>query len=134
MQKFLFVLTVIILSACSNISEKVEATYEDGTTKTLIVYNGDKPIKRTEYYPNGQTKIIGEFDNDGKRIGHWQYWYGNGNLWSECDYKEGNPHGKSIVYHENGKKQYEGSYDNNKRIGKWQFWDEKGNLIQEKDF
>lgn len=128
---YLFISLCFLLFACNSETEKIEAKFEDGTTKIIATYKGDQVIKRTEYYPDGKPKITGQYDDNGLRQGHWQFWYENGNLWSECDYKAGLRHGTSIVYYENGNKQYEGTFDNDKKTGVWKFWNNDGSLAKE---
>ena len=112
----------------------IEQKFTDGSPKVISVYKNDKIIKQTEYYENKQLKIAGEFDDAGKRQGHWQYWHEDGKIWSECDYNHGVIHGNNTVYYENGNKRFSGEYEEGKKIGIWLFWNEDGTINTEREF
>lgn len=133
-RSIVYLLTILLFTACNKTKEVVEQKHEDGSPKIVATYKDNRIFQQVEYYENGSKKITGEFSESGKRQGHWQYWYENGNLWSECDYKEGIRHGENIVYYENGKKRFSGKYDNDKKVGKWSFWKEDGTLAKEQEF
>ena len=50
-----------------------------------------------EYYPNGNLRYKGSYNNDGQEIGYWERYYYNGNL------------------------RHKGNYDNGNRIGHWKY-------------
>lgn len=132
------VLLAILLFSCADREEVVEQTYPDGTLQKEEVYTGKdekrRKTKETRYYEDGKTEITGGFSPSGKREGKWSYWFKNGKLWSECEYKNGLRHGKSTVWFDNGQKRYEGQYLNDLKTGNWKFWDINGKLAQEMNF
>ena len=134
---YLSLWALISITSCSSREERVEAMWPDGTPKRTSVYTGSGPdaqkVEEIGFYEDGSMKIQGGMDDLSKREGVWKYWYKNGQLWSECDYKEGDKHGKSTVYYDNGQKRYEGQYINDKQVGIWRFWDVNGALITEMD-
>ena len=129
---------VLLMTACSRQVEKIEATYEDGSKKKVVVYTivGEDsiPQKETTYHPDGKTNITGFYDDKGKRTGQWVAYGENGKLKSECEYLAGERHGKHCVYYDSGIKRYEGENDHDQRIGVWKFWDASGNLIKTVDY
>lgn len=102
------------------------------------------------WFENGQLRIEGGYDEQGKSSGHWRYWDERGALLREGDFANGLREGDWVQYHANGRKAYEGllhvgqnegpwrywhengarmaegSYVNNLREGAWMFWDESG--------
>lgn len=124
-----------LLYACtSNIERVVVQTYPDGSVeleKYFIIKNNDSIlVKETGYYQNGIKRIEGSY-KDSERHGKWNYWFEDGNQWSEGYFSRGQRNGKSIVWHENGKKYFEGTYKMDERVGIWRFWDEDGELEKE---
>lgn len=130
----LSLIIVVLVGCASGLEEIVAETYADGTPKVVKYYDGegrDKTmVKEAFYYPDGQIRMEGEYRN-GKKHGHWISYYNNGNKWSEGYYEDGINHGKTNTWHENGKKYYTGYYDQGKRAGTWKFWDENGEFIKE---
>jgi antitoxin component YwqK of YwqJK toxin-antitoxin module len=124
---------ILFLSACNKTKEIVEQKHEDGSPKVVSTYKNDRITHQVEFYTNGQQKIKGSFDDLGKREGHWEYWYENGNQWSECDYKSDIKHGINATYYENGQKRFSGEYKEDKKVGKWTFWKEDGTIATEKE-
>ena len=98
----------------------------EDTTKVLV--------KQEKFYPDGKKEISGEFDENGKRKGHWSYWTTEGNLWSEGEFENGVRHGFGTVYHKDGGKFYEGESVEGKQNGTWKYWDETGKLVKEVEF
>lgn len=131
----LSLLVVIIVTSCSTREERVEETWPDGTPKKASVYVGkgadQHKIEEIGYYEDGTMQIQGGMDQFSMREGVWKYWYKNGQLWSECEYKGGMKNGKSTVYYDNGQKRYEGQYKDDKQVGIWRFWQVDGTLITE---
>lgn len=137
-RKLIYLMLILSLVSCgTKIVEEIEEKYDDGSPKTVKIYEVDDEkkelLKEIGYYSNNQKRIEGEF-RDGKRHGKWYYWYENGNMWSEGSFHEGRRDGPGVTYHENGEKYVVGTYDNDERIGVWQFYDENGDLIKEIDY
>jgi antitoxin component YwqK of YwqJK toxin-antitoxin module len=98
----------------------------EDTTKVLV--------KQEKFYPTGKKEISGEFDENGKRKGHWSYWTEEGNLWSEGEFENGVRHGFGTVYYKDGGKYYEGESVEGKQNGTWKYWNEAGKLVKEVEF
>jgi len=89
------------------------------------------------YHSKEQLRFKDEFWNNKKQkvnISTATYFYPSGKLKSVTRYKNGNGHGKSFKYYENGQKEMEFEWDNNKQIGIWKWWNEKGELTKTKDY
>lgn len=139
MRKFLFFIIVVILSSCGpKLQERTVDTFPDGKPKRVQFTTGEGELsyiaKEVFYYPNGQRKLEGYYNKDGKKNGKWTYWREDGKLWSEGYFKEGKDDGLRKTWHENGQKHYQGRYDMGTRIGTWKFWDESGKLVKEIDY
>lgn len=71
---------------------------------------------------------------EGRRMGIWKRYYGNGQLSSETSYHNGYAHGPYKSWYENGQIQYQGNVINGCRDGKWKTWNVGGFLIEERDY
>jgi antitoxin component YwqK of YwqJK toxin-antitoxin module len=130
-----FTLSIVAMISCAPGLEQVVAEkYANGTPKIIKYYKGEgrskTMVKEAFYYPDGQVRMEGEY-KEGSKHGRWVSFYQNGNKWSEGNYNEGTKDGKTITWHENGQKYYEGAYKNGERSGVWKFWDEDNEFIKE---
>jgi len=133
---FLPMLLISLLACTTKPIEIVEQTYPDGTPKTVRYYKSESKevlLKEILYYEDGQKKMEGAFKKD-ERTGQWSYWYPDGKLWSQGEYKDGKENGLKTVWHENGQKYYEGKLDYGNGIGVWKFWGKDGKLVKEVDY
>jgi len=62
------------------------------------------------------------------------YWFEDGNLSSDWNYKNGKFDGKQHGWYENGNKKYEDNYKNGERDGKQYDWHSDGNKYGEWNF
>ena len=99
------------------------------------IYSKPNDILRKElfFYPSYTIQMQGSSANN-LRQGNWNYWYENGNRWSEGYFIDGENDSIRNVWYENGNKRYEGFYKNGKEAGIWKFYDEKGILVKEVDY
>jgi antitoxin component YwqK of YwqJK toxin-antitoxin module len=139
MKKILYLMALVILASCATrLDEVVSESYPDGTPKRIDYYAGEDTnryiAKVVFYYENGQKRVQGSYNSDGKKDGKWVYWYENGNKWSEGYFNEGLDDNKRTTWHENGQLHFTGRLDNGKRIGVWKFYDETGRLTKELDY
>jgi len=142
----IFIFSAALLSACGDETKtQKDSVRKDGGGKTMsvpdsagqlqaakpagIMYNGDT-VKR---YPNGVIEMKGMMGG-GLRQGQWVAFFPNGNVQSECQYKDNVAHGRTTVYRENGTKYWDGFYNKGRQVGKWKYWDEQGQLVAEKDY
>ena len=69
------------------------------------------------YWENGQLHREIEYRN-GLRHGKNIYWWKNGDKCWETQYQNGQKHGKSLCWYENGNKEGEAQYQNGKLVRK----------------
>ncbi|MCX6232705.1 MAG: hypothetical protein NTZ33_14300 [Bacteroidetes bacterium] len=93
----------------------------------------DAMVSELFFYPGYKLQMIGTSINN-KREGKWNYWYENGNMWSEGYYKNGENDSIRNVWYENGQKRYEGLYRNAKEAGLWKFYEANGKLAKEVNY
>ena len=89
------------------------------------------------YHSKEQLRFKDEFWHTKKskiNISTSTYFYPSGKLKSVTRYKNGNGHGKSFEYYENGLSKMEFEWDNDKQIGIWKWWNEKGEITKTKDY
>ena len=87
-----------------------------------------------EFYPTGELKIHGDYDENEARQGLWISYYENGKKWSESNYSHGVKAGHSITFFPNGRVRYVGEYANDKQVGNWTFYDEDGKVVKEENY
>jgi len=122
-------------------------------TFTAILFSHVFAFSQTEhktFYDNGNPKIVGQFDENGKCTGEWNYYLENGQLEKKGSfinqqqigewifYKDGYLY--NIAYFENGliqtdkwfypsgKKFALGFYKNGEKSGKWEYFEENGTV------
>ena len=115
MKTFLLLLSVFLLSSCSQEIPESKVLIRDG-----IRYHQDtnEPITGTDvsYYDNGQLRQKGNFIA-GKKEGLWEVFYENGQLkWRE-NYKDGNKEGLWELFRGNGPLLFRGNYKNGRKDG-----------------
>ena len=82
------------------------------------------------WYKNGQLRFEDNWKN-GKLHGKCLDWYETGQLAYEENYKNGKEHGKCLAWFENGQLMYERNYKNEEKHGQWLVWYENGQLLSE---
>jgi len=139
MRKLVYLFVIIFLAACGQkLQERVVESYPDGTPKRVQYYTPELEnsylAKEVFYYENGNKKLIGHYNQDGKKHGKWIYWREDGKKWSEGYFFEGKDDKMRRTWHENGGKHYRGRYDKGTRVGIWRFYDESGRMVKEIDY
>jgi antitoxin component YwqK of YwqJK toxin-antitoxin module len=81
-------------------------------------------------YPDGKLKSSGTIAN-GKKYGLWTHFREDGMKWSECEFENGEAHGKVVSYHPNGQVNYIGYFTGGEKSGSWMFYDMEGKLLKE---
>lgn len=127
-------LLVALFFACGdNLKKEVVSEYSEGVPRKIhhVKWKGNEKIivKETNYYPNGEVQIEGEY-KDGQKHGKWIHWYENGEKWLEENYQNGIKHGESVVYYKSGDIEYEANYQNGVPHGEWTFWNVDGDKIK----
>lgn len=136
MRNILILITFAFLASCGpKMQERVTETFSDGKPKRVQYFSPDLEtgylIKEVFFYENGQKKVDGFYNQEGKKHGKWIYWREDGKKWSEGYFFEGKDDKLRKTWHENGQKHYQGKYDKGTRIGIWRFWDENGRMVKE---
>lgn len=121
----------VFFFSCSQKQEITESTHPDGSPREVGIYTKNEKTGEIKYYDTGKKEVEGSYNKNLERHGKWTYWFPDGKVWSECEYKNGIKDGKSTVYYENGNKRYEGNYRNDTTIGAWRFWNDQGALLKE---
>lgn len=95
------------------------ATHET-TLHTNFFYFGDiKEIFRA--YTNASGKLV--------KHGKYRGWHGDGHLWHEMDYRDGQRHGTITAFHHNGQKSYEAIFVDDLLHGTETMWDRDGKVV-----
>ncbi len=139
MKRILYGLFIFVLVSCGpDLQERLIESYPEGQKKRVQYYTPDTEnsymAREVFYYENGNKKMDGYYNADGKKHGKWTYWREDGKIWSEGYFNEGKDDKMRRTWHENGQKHYEGRYKNGTRVGKWKFYDESGKLVKEIDY
>lgn len=133
-----FLVALFLVSCAEKLEEQVAETHNNGKVKRIKYFKaeGEDKFLRKEafFYENGQKRMEGEYNREGKKDGKWTYWYENGNKWSEGYFSEGLNHKERTTWHENGNLHYTGVYDKGKRVGVWKFYNEEGEMVKEIDY
>jgi antitoxin component YwqK of YwqJK toxin-antitoxin module len=86
--------------------------------KGVLINNGKTLTGRWEfYYPAGNIKSWGIYNEMGKREGEWPFYFSSGRLKAKEHYKNGNLEGEQDYYFENGNLSSHENYVNNQPEG-----------------
>lgn len=85
--------------------------------------------ERKILYDNGQVKIRGFFQNNGRREGKREEWYINGQIRLEEFYRNGKLDGERKAWHENGQLNIHEFYKKDSRDGPRKIWHDNGQLF-----
>lgn len=100
MKSFLFLpfFLVTLFHSCTNESNiRIERSY--GPKLKAVVQDGNRYYE--QYFPNDSiVEIERIYVND--QLDSTTEWFNTGELWTQTDYKNGQMHGKHIVYQEDG--------------------------------
>jgi antitoxin component YwqK of YwqJK toxin-antitoxin module len=103
-------------------------TYSNGRkTGRWIEYNQNLVEKRDKNAPKGELVETGNYDRNGKRRGYWKSTIGRKN-YKAAMYENGALNGKFILYHDNGKIQFETTYKNGSPSGPFIRYYDNGNI------
>lgn len=83
------------------------------------------------YWRSGQKTGEGRFEHD-RQQGPWSYWYEDGTLAMQLEYRAGQFHGPSRSWHANGRESERGTYLDGQESGLWLRWNEAGDLDRER--
>lgn len=155
--------THLYLQNWPNGNKKIEGNYNSAVgitgneTKDELAQKMNNAIrigKWMQWYENGQVATE-EYYNNGTMTGIWKSWYADGKKQYEINFTSGTAviyhanglkqsEGKMlpgmlqdgfwIGYHENGNKNFEGSYKAGQKDGIWKWYNDKGVLYQTETF
>ncbi len=98
----------------------------------------EKPEVVEEFWPDGQLRLRKQIllKPDGTSVNHGTYtrWHNNGRKEYEATYDHAKLHGVEIAWHKNGQKWTEQHYDHGPRHGVRRNWDEQGRLRGEEHY
>jgi antitoxin component YwqK of YwqJK toxin-antitoxin module/Tfp pilus assembly protein PilF len=86
-------------------SAGIRYLYEDGELQGRGYYNSSRKVLSGPwefYYPAGNRKATGRFNDNGKREGDWTYYYYDGKIKAKEHYINDSLEGKQITYFDNG--------------------------------
>jgi antitoxin component YwqK of YwqJK toxin-antitoxin module len=93
---------------------------DGGLLEAIGEYDEAKQIRTGDwivYNSYGYIVAEGKYTKDGKKMGSWKYYYDNGIISSEINYKDDELEGKYTLYHENGAIKEMGVYKKGKVDG-----------------
>lgn len=96
--------------------EKLTGYYETGEIEAAFIYENDKPIAGSEYFKNGQKMGEVPKELDGSIDGLVKYFYEDGHVRADGEYKNNEPHGIWRDYDEQGNITSEKLFENGKQI------------------
>ncbi|MCB0479796.1 MAG: hypothetical protein KDC83_00100 [Flavobacteriales bacterium] len=130
-----FLLGFLIISCSEELTKKVETEYSNGKPERVLFINASGiTLKEQQFFDNGQLRIEGKYDKEGRRTNMWISCFDDGTLWSECEYLKDQKHGVNRAYYPNGKLRFEGHWENDEQVGTWNTYDESGTLLDSKVF
>ncbi len=96
-----------------------EGNYKDNTQNGFWTYynKGGKIMAKGEYVNGNETDLGNSGIPKNGRINLWSFYFENGNLKEESNYKEGKLNGPRKLYYENGNLKEESNYSDNKLQG-----------------
>lgn len=91
---------------------------------------GMKEGEWTVYFPNGQKRLVGVFQND-LPVGRFTWWHETGQRALAGQYdQDGAKRGEWTWWHPNGMRMSHGSFRLDSPRGMWASWDNEGNLLR----
>jgi len=121
---------------------KFEKGKEVGVFKFYHITSSDHPVIIKTFFKDSDSlfvqfyTIAGKIETEGvlkgrERVGSWKYFYPNGDLMSEENYKKGKLDGEQLIYYPDGKVTESAIYKNGLKEGVISKYSSKGILIEE---
>ena len=127
-------LTLLAAGCTENPSEKVVATWPDGSAKEIHRTTAGEPGYETQqFHANGRAHVRGRLV-EGVREGVWNTFRKDGLPWSQVEYLAGEKEGSFRTWHENGLPHIEGQHRAGKPAGIWHFFDTTGQPTESRNF
>ena len=103
---------------------------------SLATYSREgNPVKHgpwVSWYPNGQKKLEGNYEDDAPS-GSFTQWHDNGQRSMSAKYVDGIKQGLWTWWHPSGLKSIQGKYVNDQPVEKWLWWEESGKVAYRTD-
>lgn len=117
-------------------SDKIQSTYfHDKKFQGYGEIVNDQLVGKWEFYDSeGKHLSHGTYDDNGNKIGAWEWKYNTGITKEVAHYKKGKLYGENKEFFENGKVKYIAHYKNDSLQGNYKLYNNKGSLIQDKNF
>ena len=121
---------------------KFENGKEVGEFKFYDITSSDYPVIIKTFFENSDSLFVqfytlsGQIETEGvlngrKRVGNWKYFYANGELMSEENYKDGKLEGEQLIYYPDGQVTEFAVYKNGLKDGVISKYSSDGILIEE---
>lgn len=130
-----------VFKAIDDYKSSLKVYYEDGKTKSEVVYDGQSPIMWTDYYPNGQIEFQEVFNKSGEYYLSKKSFFENGKPETEMEMvsskkklyisKEYHPNG---IIKEEGQVAYNPDMLDYQKIGTWKLYKEDGKPKGEQEY
>ena len=109
------------------VREFVSKRHDNGLKKLVLVFEGEGIneilVAKYGFYEDGLKKFI-EPHEDNKLNGKSTYWFPNGQLSAEINYKAGKKNGSITTYFEDGSPKVQGNFTNDLENGQFTVWNE----------
>jgi len=89
-------------------------------------------ISQLRYHEDKESK--GYYNADNKRMGLWEFYNDNGELYAKGEFINGERTGPWEIYYYNGKLSLKGEYINNRRTGPWEYYHPNGKLYSKGEY
>ena len=130
--KYHYIISLIILFLLFSCRNQNTETQNVNDVNESIEKESLEEIKNGTYtkWHEGKKQILikGKLKHDNKRDGIWYSYFSDGIKNSMTTYKNGSRNGLSWVNYPNGKRHYEGYYNNDAKVGIWKFYSSSGEL------
>jgi antitoxin component YwqK of YwqJK toxin-antitoxin module len=100
----------------------------------LIFTSCQKEMKKKEYYPSGNLKMIAGINNDSIFDGLYEEYYETGEIKVKTFYKNGLIIDTVFSFHKNGNVESKGIQKNSQQLGWWFYYDLNGKLKEKREF
>lgn len=100
-------------------------------TYSLSVGSAASAKQEIDKYPNGNTRSIVNYDNDGRKDGVTKYFYKDGQIEEESQWKAGKLDGVKKEWYSDGKPEYEGHFKDGYKEGLEKRWNSDGTPYME---
>jgi antitoxin component YwqK of YwqJK toxin-antitoxin module len=115
---------------------KFQGTYKDGVAVGIHrEFSKDGKVTGAKVYADGVLTGEGIIDTIGRLQGNWKEYYPGGELKSQGNYDNSKRVGEWVFYYQNGKTEQRGKYDKKgKAQGEWKWYYESGNKWREENY